>query len=212
VSYVIKVRTPKGKTKYVTNVLWPYDLKSDKKKALAFENKSSAQLMANRIFNNLQVGYSTEVSEYRSSSAYRSNPSHIRALPKNVTDKTYTERVKLRGYNGPVTVFSAHGADAGKILRKLHPEATKAEHLSLAAKYQKRAYQMDALYGRLLNRAARQTWGRDWRTSDYRVSGIGSNEFSASMKKRLRDANTLLNAYARAYRAHQYAAGKRTVT
>lgn len=145
-------------------------------------------------------------------SGYKRNPSHIRPMPKNVTDKTYTERVKLRGYNGPVSVFSAHGADAGKVLRKLHPEMTREEHLAIAAKYRKRGYQMDTLYANLLNRAARQTWGRPWRTSDYRVSGIGSDEFSASMKKRLRDVVTLMNAYSRAYRAHEYAAGKRNVT
>ena len=142
---------------------------------------------------------------------FRKNPSHIRSLPKNVMDKTYTERVKLRGYNGPVTVFSAHGSDAGKVLRKLHPEMTKEEHLDLARKYKKRGYAMDTLHSRLLDRAARQTWGRPWRTTDYRISGIGSDEFSASMKKRLRDANALLNAYSRAARAHEYAAGRRNV-
>lgn len=143
---------------------------------------------------------------------YRRNPGSLRPLPRNVNDPIYRERVRIAGYNGPVSVMSAHGRDAGKVLRRVLPGASKEEHLSLAKKYRKRLFQMDTLYGRLLNRSARQTWGRPWRTTDYRVSGIGSDEFSASMKKRLRDAVTLMNAYNAAYRAHEYAAGKRNVT
>lgn len=143
------------------------------------------------------------------SARWKKNPGPLRHLPKNVMDKVYRERVKLRGYNGPVSVMSAHGSDAGKILRKLHPEMTREEHLSYVAKYRKRAQALSALYSNLLNRAARQTWGRPWQTTDYRVSGIGSDEFSAPMKKRLREAVTLMNAYDRAFRAHHYAAGNR---
>jgi hypothetical protein len=53
-----------------------------------------------------------------------------------------------------------------------------------------------------------ETWGRKWQTSDYRVSGIGSNEFSEKMKTQLRKANTLFNGYDRVARAHKMASGK----
>ncbi len=202
-SYIVKFKVgANSRTFYVSD---PFGEKATKKKVAAhhFESITSAKQVSLSLRR-----YVAEVVN----AGYRNNPSSFRPLPKNVLDKTYTERVKLRGYNGPVTVFSAHGSDAGKVLRKLHPEMTREDHLSLAKKYLKRGYEMDRLYANLLNRAAKQTWGRAWQTTDYRVSGIGSNEFSAPMKKRLREAVTLMNAYSRAYRAHEYAAGKRKVS
>lgn len=142
---------------------------------------------------------------------FRRNPSHIRPLPRNPHAAEYSERIRLRGYNGPVSVLTAHGSDAGKILRKLHPEATKEEHLSLAKKYKTRGDVLYRAYGNLLNRAARETWGREWRTSDYTVSGIGSDAFSPRMKERLRKANREMNLYYTASHAHQYAAGRRSI-
>lgn len=160
-----------------------------------------------------------EVNEFRQfrikgKAERKSNPSaagsaSIRPLPKNPHHPDYSTRVKLRGYNGPVTVTSAHGADAGKVLRKLHPEATKEEHKSIARKYQKRADALKREYFKLLDKAAMETWGRKWQTTDYQVSGIGSSAFSAKMKDKLRRSNSEFNLYEKASHAHQAAAGKR---
>jgi hypothetical protein len=120
---------------------------------------------------------------------YKENPARRkhRRNPSAGGD-VYHKRVHLRGYNGPQSVQSAHGADKGKVLRALMPGATRAEHEAAYRKFKIRADRLRKLHGNLLDKAAMQTWGRKFSigAGDYRVSGIGSDEFSAAMKDKLR--------------------------
>jgi hypothetical protein len=104
----------------------------------------------------------------------------------DLKDSIYNTPVKLKGYNIRPTVTQAHGADAGKVLIQLAPEMTKSQHASLAREFEALADKLEKEWGEVADEAAQATWGRDFRVTDYRVSGIGSDEFSDEYKDKLR--------------------------
>lgn len=121
----------------------------------------------------------------------------------------YSSRVRLRGYNGPQSVFTAHGRDGGKIAKVLFPGYGKREHLSISRDYALASEKAGNLYAHALDQAAMRLWGRPFQVTDYRVSGIGSDRFSESDKALLRKLVREKQQYKDISRAHYYAAGKR---
>jgi hypothetical protein len=103
-----------------------------------------------------------------------------------ITHPVYTKQEKVRGYNTTPDVFAAHGSDAGRILRKRLPGWTKEDHIKAAKKYFDEAKKLERKWGKLLDQAAMETWGRKWRPEDYKVSGVGSDEFPKHWKDQLR--------------------------
>lgn len=50
-------------------------------------------------------------------------------------DPIYHTRVRLRGYYVPQNVFSAHGSDKGKVVKRLFPKYGKVVHAQLSHEY-----------------------------------------------------------------------------
>ena len=130
---------------------------------------------------------------------------------KDTQDPLYRTRVKLRGYNGPPTVMSAHGKDSGDILIALRPDMSKAQHAQRSREFESLADRLQGLYDQALDDAALDAWGRNFEATDYRVSGIGSDEFSEAHKERLRTLSKSLSAAKIIGTAHGYAAKSRRI-
>lgn len=105
----------------------------------------------------------------------------------DLKDSLYNTPVKLKGYNGGVTISTAHGdADKARVLIQLQPAMTRSQHASLARGFTTLSDHLDAEWNREIDEAAMETWGRPWRPTDYRISAIGSDEFSNERKNKLR--------------------------
>jgi hypothetical protein len=113
--------------------------------------------------------------------------SRTAASLSDLKDALYNTPVRLKGYNGSVTISTAHGdADKARVLIQLQPEMTRSQHASLARGFATLADHLDAEWNREIDEAAMETWGRPWQVTDYRISGIGSDEFSNQRKTKLR--------------------------
>lgn len=136
--------------------------------------------------------------------AARKNPEY--PIATNSYPSIYETHVRLRGYNGPQTVFSAHGRDKAKIVKVLFPHYGKLEHANISGEYFLAAKKASNEYSYALDQAARRAWGRPFYVTDYKVSGIGSNEFAerdkAVLRKLVRDKQHFADISA----AHYYAA------
>ena len=131
-----------------------------------------------------------------------------KAVPP-IDSPTYREVVKLPKYNVKVSPLSAHGSDGGKLLARRLPDWTKADHLAAAAEHEKLAAQMDKQWNVEVNAAAQSAWGRDYVASDYRISGIASDEFSSKHKDELRRLAHTATAHKEAAQVHKMAARTR---
>jgi hypothetical protein len=104
--------------------------------------------------------------------------------------QNYEGLAKLRYYNRSANVFSAVSvADAVKVLRKAHPELYEMDvekHLHLSHAFALRARAHDGAWRRLVNAAAQEAFGRPFRITDYKISGIASDAFSEHFKAALR--------------------------
>jgi len=127
----------------------------------------------------------------------------------------YLMVVKISGYNtigSRITVFQAvTDADAAKVLIKACPEWSKQDHLRLQEEHRAEAKRHREAWEKVADEAAQATFGRPFQVTDYRVSAIGSYEFSPEHKQALR-----LHAYAkgkhqRLASAHGIAAHSRRV-
>lgn len=122
----------------------------------------------------------------------------------------YHESIALPKYNGKVTVFQATSStDAAKVLCRVNPDWTNADHLTLASLHATESAKQLMRHNVLLDAAAQETFGRPYRVTDYRISAIACAEFSEEKKAELRKT-----AHARTYhdvvaRAHLTAARRR---
>lgn len=130
---------------------------------------------------------------------------------RDTQDALYRTRVKLRGYNGQPNVLSAHGKDAGDVLIQLAPNMTRAQHAQRAREFEALENDLQDQYDRALDAAAMETWGRKFEATDYRVSAIGSDEFSDRHKERLRELAHGLSAAKTIAGAHTYASKSRRI-
>ncbi len=119
----------------------------------------------------------------------------------------YSARIKLRGYNGPVTFQGAvSDTDSARVLHRANPSWSKDEHLDLAQRHTIEADRLNNLHTRLLNQAHMETFGRPPVISDYRITAIGREEYPEEMKTQLRQAAYGYTAHAQASRGHRAAA------
>jgi hypothetical protein len=99
----------------------------------------------------------------------------------------YQEKVRLRGYNGPVAISSAVSVlDGANILIKLNPALSRQEHAELAEKHTQLYEFHSSEWGKTADAAAMETFGRKFLFEDYRISSIGSEAFSPDKKDKLR--------------------------
>ncbi|WP_198161214.1 hypothetical protein [Variovorax sp. WDL1] len=119
--------------------------------------------------------------------------------------------MKLRGYNGKVDVFrSCLPSDGARVLKRVNPDWSSAEHLDLAAKHRAESERLATLHGQLLDQAHVQTFGRPREITDYRISAIGREEYPADMKQELRKAAHGSSCHSRLAWAHLAACRRRS--
>jgi hypothetical protein len=106
------------------------------------------------------------------------------------------------------SVLSSHGgALRRKIMRMQFPRSTREDHARAARGHHQAAAKYDKAWGRIADKASKETFDRPWTFSDYRVSGIGRSEFPERLKKLLRSAAHRASEHNVAAAAHEAMAG-----
>lgn len=130
-------------------------------------------------------------------------------LVRSLDHIAYRTPIRLAKYNGRVTVLRTHGhADGAKVLRRVNPDWTHADHFALAARHAQEAMRLNTEYSQLLDTAAMETFGRPFKVSDYKISAIGCEQFSEPAKEALRFAAHASTNHMTLSLAHRRAAGK----
>lgn len=118
---------------------------------------------------------------------------------------TYTAHSKLPKYSGTVSVHSAHGSDAGKLLRSRLPDFSKQDHADAAQAHHDAASKADKAWSKTADDAAQKAFGRPFQATDYHISGIGSDKFDDKSKDKLRDLAHSASDHKSAADAHERA-------
>lgn len=122
----------------------------------------------------------------------------------------YHGQVRLHGYAGKVNISQVVlDGDAAKVLQRLNPSWLKADHQRLSKQHEQAMTTLDAQYRVLQDEAAMETFGRPFQFMDYKISAIGSDEFTEEKKTALRFAAHASATHSRLSRAHQIASGRR---
>jgi hypothetical protein len=128
------------------------------------------------------------------------------ALTPSLNHPAYHTPVKMRGFNIAVTVFRLNlPRDTGRLLRMANPDWSHEDHVMLAQKHQLESDRLDQLHRELLDKAHLETFGRPREFADYRISGIGSDQYSDSMKHQLRFAAHAASHHRKLSLAHEAA-------
>ena len=100
----------------------------------------------------------------------------------------YDTLVKFRKISVPVSVSGAvRFGKARAYANRVFPGYSKDDHAKAAAEIDTLIVQIRKDYREAAERAAMETWGRPLQFSDYRISGIYSDEFSTEHKDILRN-------------------------
>lgn len=95
---------------------------------------------------------------------------------------------------------------AAHALRDAAPWLSKADHKRRRKALIRALMRIKAAHTKGFHRAAMDAWGREFRITDYRVSGIGSDEFSNAHKARLRRLSRARSKVQNRLGAHAWAA------
>src|SRR4051812_15946841 len=135
------------------------------------------------------------------------------ALP--LEHPAYTTEVR-RGWHGYTIRVNALRTltplDLKALIRRFMPGVTKSEHIQLANAHLRTGIEHKLEYSRALDAAAQETWGRPFEFLDYRISGIGSDEFTDARKTALRQHVRQMHGHHRLAIGHYMAAGLRHFT
>lgn len=101
---------------------------------------------------------------------------------------------------------------SGRELRKKFPSTAKQDHINAGNHYFEQAANFEYQYGKALDEAAQRVWRRPFHVTDYRISGIGSEEFIPAHKDKLRKLAQKITGYKNQGLAHYAAAGRRIET
>ncbi len=137
---------------------------------------------------------------------------HVNEAKKlpDINSDVYRGQSKLAKHNGKVSPLSVNDQSAaGKLLAQRLPDWSKEDHLSAATQHDALAAQAKRDWSKAADAAAQATWGRPFQATDYRVSGIASDEFTTAHKDTLRTLAHKQTAHGLAAAAHRGAAKKR---
>jgi hypothetical protein len=124
----------------------------------------------------------------------------------------YTTGHKLPKHNGPVSVLTAtSSASAAKVARLAFPDYTKADHEAAAVLHRKLAEGHDASWSSSRHLAHLEAFGCAPSVTDYRISGIGRDEYSDAWKAKLRTHAHTASAHRACAAAHFGAAKLRNL-
>jgi len=124
--------------------------------------------------------------------------------------ENYTERRKFRGMNGEVATDRAVGqgsTHAKQHFASKHEGWTKEDHADAAVAHRKASKEMDRQWGEKQKEAHHHTFGSEPGIHDYKVSGIGREEYSEKHKDELRHLAHKGTAHSDAASAHERLAG-----
>lgn len=131
-------------------------------------------------------------------------------LVRSLDHQAYRTPIRLATYNCRVTVLRTHGqADGAKVLRRVNPKWTRADHFALAGRHAQESVRLKTEYSQLLDSAAMETFGRPFKFTDYQIAAIGCEQFSEPAKEALRFAALASTNHMTLSLAHRRAAGKR---
>ena len=121
----------------------------------------------------------------------------------------HTQEHKKRTYTRPVSVLSACSlGDAKKLMRKALPAVERAEHAQFAEMFANAAREARTEWGVVFDAAVVSTFGRTSNFHDYKVSGIGREEFPEATKARLRELAQNVTKFSHMAMTHFMCAGK----
>ena len=129
-----------------------------------------------------------------------------------VTNAIYHRYYKVPKYSGQLSIIDMDYANGGRYLRHALPNYSKQQHIANAKSLARDAKKFSDAWNKIADRAAQATWGRPFLFHDYKISGIGSDEFSDSFKNKLRNTAVRASQALDAAYAHYAAAGKRLDT
>ena len=95
----------------------------------------------------------------------------------------YATRVRYAKWNVRPCIDSG---GPWQILRRLRPRMSRAQHRARAERFGLAAAALDVAWRLAWEQAFRDHFGREPVFGDYRVSGVGRDEFSGAVKGRLR--------------------------
>lgn len=124
----------------------------------------------------------------------------------------YNTPAKVKGYtskHGITATQAVTPEDAAKVLIKNNPEWSKEDHRKLSDAHRKAANDHEQEWDKTADEAAQQKWGRNFKFGDYKISGIGSDEFSSGHKEKLRNHAHSQTAHRKLADAHAAAAKSR---
>ncbi len=128
----------------------------------------------------------------------------------SLNSTSYLREHKFPKMNCAIGPMSHHHQVAGKALKRNLPDWTKDDHIE-AAHYHMHAYERaDNEWERVIRIAHQAACKRKWTIFDYRISGIGRDEYSEQHKDRLRQLTRAGAAHYKLAFAHLYAAGLRS--
>lgn len=122
--------------------------------------------------------------------------------------EVYTRREKMPKWNTDVGPLMDPDA-GGRLLRRRLPKWGKEDHIAAARHHLRMSDKRGREWGDLQRQAHQQAFGKDPEFHDYRISGIGRDEYSDEFKDRLSKAAVSKTGHKYAAAAHWKAAGKR---
>lgn len=129
----------------------------------------------------------------------------------HISDPTYTKSEKVPKWS--VSVHPLMDRDVGgRQLKQRLPHFSKEDHMDAAKAHMQAAGEHEAAWGEKQKEAHNATFGKDPEFHDYRISGIGRDEYSEEHKDQLRNHAHSKTAHIAAAHAHWKAAGKHGVT
>jgi len=133
-----------------------------------------------------------------------------KAIP-HVSDDVYTRSEKVPKWNVPVSPLRDRDV-GGRQLKQRLPEFSKADHEHAAKAHMEAASEHEKAWGETQDKAHKETFGKKPEFHDYRVSGVGRDEYSEEHKDALRHHALSKTDHMSAAHAHWKAAGHHGVT
>lgn len=125
----------------------------------------------------------------------------------DINDPIYTKTQKFPKYNVAISPISAYSsADGAKILKSRLPGWTREDHLNAAAYHEEQSKKKDSDWGKTRDKAHKDTFGTEPSFTDYKVSGIGREEYSDKDKDKLRKLAGEASKHKSAAVVHKYLA------
>lgn len=121
-----------------------------------------------------------------------------------------TMRRGWHGYTYQVSVLSVCQPNDGKsLLKRVMPDASRTDHAKLAEQHVAASIKNKASWLRLIDKTCRNLLGRPYGIGDYRISGIGREDFPEPVKDKLGKMAVNAGVHAQLAVLHKMAAGHR---